>query len=87
MQVHALVYREKAKGLPLLSLADPGAAVEAALSQPKVVAASQRIETSGMVSSREGYVRLSVAAPTVRIRAAMERLHRFQTSPTVAPGA
>jgi putative ABC transport system permease protein len=53
VQVHAPGYREKAKRLPLLPLADPGTAVQAALAQPKVVAASQRIETSGMVSSRE----------------------------------
>ncbi len=54
VQVHAPGYREKANRLPLLPLADPGAAVEAALAQPKVVAVAQRIETGGMVSSREG---------------------------------
>jgi ABC-type lipoprotein release transport system permease subunit len=54
VQVHAPGYREKAKRLPLLPLADPEAAVRAALAQPHVIAASKRIETSGMVSSREG---------------------------------
>jgi ABC-type lipoprotein release transport system permease subunit len=54
VQVHAPRYRERAKRLPLLPLADPGAAVQAALAQPQVIAASKRIETSGMVSSREG---------------------------------
>jgi len=54
VQVHALGYREKAKRLPLLPLADDEAAVQAALAQAQVVAASRRIETSGMVSSREG---------------------------------
>jgi ABC-type lipoprotein release transport system permease subunit len=54
VQVHAPGYREKAKRLPLLPLADDEAAVQAALVQAQVVAASRRIETSGMVSSREG---------------------------------
>jgi putative ABC transport system permease protein len=54
VQVHAPGYRERAKRLPLLPLADPDAAVRAALAQPQVIAASKRIETSGMVSSREG---------------------------------
>jgi ABC-type lipoprotein release transport system permease subunit len=54
VQVHAPGYRERAKRLPLLPLADPDTAVRAALAQPQVVAASKRIETSGMVSSREG---------------------------------
>jgi ABC-type lipoprotein release transport system permease subunit len=54
VQVHAPGFREKANRLPLLPLVDPGAAVEAALAQPEVVAVAQRIETGGMVSSREG---------------------------------
>ena len=54
VQVHAPGFREKANRLPLLPLLDPGAAVEAALAQPEVVVVSQRIETGGMVSSREG---------------------------------
>ena len=54
VQVHAPGYRERAKRLPLLPLADPEAITQAALAQPDVVAASQRIETSGMLSSREG---------------------------------
>jgi ABC-type lipoprotein release transport system permease subunit len=40
--------------MPLLPLDDAGAAVEAALAQPQVVAASRRISTGGMVSSHEG---------------------------------
>lgn len=54
VQVHAPGFREKANRLPLLPMLDPGAAVEAALAQPEVIAVSQRIETGGMVSSREG---------------------------------
>jgi ABC-type lipoprotein release transport system permease subunit len=54
VQVHAPGFREKANRLPLLPLADADAAVEAALAQPEVIAVSQRVETGGMVSSREG---------------------------------
>jgi ABC-type lipoprotein release transport system permease subunit len=54
IQVHAPGYREAARRLPLLSLDDPEAVVQAALSQPNVVSASRRIKTSGMVSSHEG---------------------------------
>jgi len=54
VQIHASGFREKANRLPLLPLVDAGAAVEAALAQPEVVAVAQRIETGGMVSSREG---------------------------------
>ena len=54
VQVHAPGYRERAKRLPLFPLADADAAVGAARAQPQVIVASKRIETSGMVSSREG---------------------------------
>jgi putative ABC transport system permease protein len=54
VQVHAPGYREKAKRLPLLPLTDPDAVLQAALAQQRAIAVSQRIETSGMVSSREG---------------------------------
>ena len=60
VQVHASGFREKANRLPLLPLVDPGAAVEAALAQPEVVAVSQRIETGGMVSSREGTMSVAI---------------------------
>jgi ABC-type lipoprotein release transport system permease subunit len=54
VQIHAPGFREKANRMPLLPLADPGALAEAALAQPEVVVVAQRIETGGMVSSREG---------------------------------
>jgi putative ABC transport system permease protein len=54
VQVHAPGYREKARRMPLLPLADAEAAVQAASAQSQVVAVSCRIETGGMVSSREG---------------------------------
>jgi len=60
VQVHAPGFREKANRVPLLPLVDPGAAVEAALAQPEVVAVAQRIETGGMVSSREGTLSVAI---------------------------
>lgn len=54
LQVHAPGYRERAKRLPLYPLADANAVVQAAQALPEVVAASRRINTSGMVSNREG---------------------------------
>jgi len=54
IQVHAPGYRERAKRLPLYPLADANAVVQAARALPEVVAASRRINTSGMVSNREG---------------------------------
>jgi ABC-type lipoprotein release transport system permease subunit len=60
VQVHAPGFREKANRLPLLPLVDSGAAVEAALAQPEVVAVAQRIETGGMVSSREGTMSVAI---------------------------
>jgi putative ABC transport system permease protein len=53
LQVHARGYREKAKRLPLLPLADANVVVQVASAQPQVVAASRRINTGGFVSSRE----------------------------------
>jgi ABC-type lipoprotein release transport system permease subunit len=44
----------------LLPLVDPGVAVEAAQAQPEVVAVSQRVETGGMVSSREGSLSVAI---------------------------
>lgn len=54
IQIHAPGYLEKAKRLPLMPLVDESTAIQAALAQPEVVSASSRINTSGMVSSREG---------------------------------
>jgi ABC-type lipoprotein release transport system permease subunit len=60
VQVHAPGFRERANRMPLLPLVDPGAAVEAALAQPQVIAVAQRIETGGMVSSREGTLSVAI---------------------------
>ena len=60
VQVHADGYREKVDSNPLLPLTDDSAVVQAALSQPDVIAASRRIQTGGLVSNREGAFPLSI---------------------------
>jgi len=60
IQIHATGYREKSKRMPLLALPDAEAAVQAASAQPEVIAASRRINTSGMISNREGSFPLTI---------------------------
>jgi ABC-type lipoprotein release transport system permease subunit len=54
IQIHAVGYQEKEGQNPLIPLPDDAAAVKAALSQPQVVAASRRINTSGLATSPKG---------------------------------
>ena len=54
IQVHAQDYRSQASSLPLLPLADPQAVIKAAQSNTLTLAATQRINTGGLVTSREG---------------------------------
>ena len=51
--VHAPGYRAKVNRLPLLPLENADAVVQAAQNQPQVVAAAKRINTGGIVSSRD----------------------------------
>lgn len=54
IQVHAEGYSEKADSNPLLPMANEQSIIDAALAQPKVEAASRRINTGGLATSREG---------------------------------
>jgi len=54
IQVHAQGYREEVKSNPLFPLADPQAVIQAAEANPLTLAATQRIKTGGLVTSREG---------------------------------
>lgn len=54
IQVHSVGYRESTAPNPLLPIGDASAVVDAALAEPEVVAASRRINTGGMVTSRAG---------------------------------
>ena len=54
IQIHAQGYSENSSKTPLLPLVDDQAAVDAALALPNVVAASRRINTGGLATTREG---------------------------------
>jgi ABC-type lipoprotein release transport system permease subunit len=60
IQVHAEGYRAKADQSPLLPLADDQKVVEAARADPRVLAASRRIHTGGLATSREGAFAVSI---------------------------
>jgi ABC-type lipoprotein release transport system permease subunit len=62
IQVHAPGFRQKANRLPLLPLADPDAVLAAARTQPEVVAATPRITTGGLVSTRAGSYGVRIVA-------------------------
>src|SRR5512139_823368 len=54
IQVHAEGYRAEANSNPLFPLTDPQAVIKAAEANPLTLAATQRIHTGGLVTSREG---------------------------------
>jgi ABC-type lipoprotein release transport system permease subunit len=54
IQVHAEGYRAQANSNPLLPLTDPQGVINAAEANPLVLAATRRIHTGGLVTSREG---------------------------------
>jgi ABC-type lipoprotein release transport system permease subunit len=54
VQIHAAGYAEEFNQLPLLPLANDQALVQAAEAQPQVLAATRRINTGGMATTREG---------------------------------
>ncbi len=62
IQVHALGYRAQVDQNPLLPLPDDQAVVQVALAQPQVVAASRRINTGGLATSREGAFAVGITA-------------------------
>lgn len=54
IQIHAEGYRQDMDTMPLLPVPDDARLMEAALGQPGVMAASRRINTGGLATSREG---------------------------------
>lgn len=54
IQVHAPGYNEASSSTPLLPMENPNAIVLAAEAHPDVVSVTQRINTGGMVTNREG---------------------------------
>jgi len=62
VQIHAPGFRDKASRLPLIPLDDADMVVEIVREQPEVVAVSKRINTGGMISSREGSYPVNITA-------------------------
>lgn len=62
IQVHAPGFRERATRLPLIPLADSEQVLATVRKEPKVIAASRRINTGGLVSSRGGTFPVTVTA-------------------------
>jgi ABC-type lipoprotein release transport system permease subunit len=54
IQIHAAGYAAEVNQLPLLPLANDAALVQAAQAQPQVMAATRRINTGGLATTREG---------------------------------
>ena len=77
IQVHAPGFREKINRLPLLPLADAEAIVTSARAQPQVVMAAKRINTGGLISSREGAFPVAITAlePAVEAPQSMQAEH------------
>ena len=62
IQVHAPGYREKASRLPLIPLDDAETVIKTVRDEPQVVAASKRINTGGLASSRAGTYPVTITA-------------------------
>ena len=62
IMVHSPGYRDRAHRLPLLPLVDPDVVVQASLGQPETIAAAKRINTGGLITSREGTFPVKITA-------------------------
>jgi len=62
IKIHAPGFRDRARRLPLLPLANADEVVRAARDQPEVLAAAKRINTGGMISSPEGTYPVTISA-------------------------
>ncbi|MDX1414069.1 MAG: FtsX-like permease family protein [Candidatus Promineifilaceae bacterium] len=62
VQVHAPGFRERSSNLPLLPLENADVVIANVNNKPNVVNASKRINTGGMVSSREGSYPVNITA-------------------------
>jgi ABC-type lipoprotein release transport system permease subunit len=60
IQVHAEGYRAEVSSTPLLPLTDAQSVISAAEANPLVAAATQRINTGGLVTNREGAFAVSI---------------------------
>lgn len=77
LQIHAPGFRAKVNRLPLYPLDNIDKVVQTARAQPQVVAAAKRINTGGLISSREGSFGVNITAiePTVEAPISMQATH------------
>jgi ABC-type lipoprotein release transport system permease subunit len=71
IQVHTPGFRDKARRLPLLPLADAEAVVQAARAEPTVVAAAKRINTGGLITSGDDSHAVVITAIEPEVEAAI----------------
>ena len=69
IQAHDEGFRAKSRRLPILPLSDADAVVAAATAQAEVVSAAKRINTGGIISSREGAFPVIITAIQPEIEA------------------
>jgi ABC-type lipoprotein release transport system permease subunit len=70
IQIHAPGFRAKSRRLPLLPLQNPAGLLETIRAQPQVKLASQRINTGGMLSSKEGAYGVAITGIDPAVEAA-----------------
>ncbi|OUC06566.1 hypothetical protein RY27_20220, partial [Litorilinea aerophila] len=77
IQIHAVGFREKATRLPMLPLENAALVAQTARAQPQVTFAAKRINTVGMVSSREGTYAVAITGvePTVEASYSLQAEH------------
>lgn len=77
IQIHAVGFREKATRLPMLPLENADLVVQTARAQPQVTFAAKRINTVGMVSSREGTYAVAITGvePAVEASYSLQAEH------------
>jgi ABC-type lipoprotein release transport system permease subunit len=86
IQVHAAGYHDKNDDNPLLAVPNDQVVIDAATKLPEVVAASRRITTGGMTTSREGAFSVSIVGiepekeQTISLLAQKVAAGRFLTS-------
>jgi putative ABC transport system permease protein len=61
IQVHAAGYKSSSSQLALIPLADDQAVLKVARQQPNVMAASRRINTTGLITTREGAFAVTIS--------------------------
>ncbi len=76
IQVHAAGYRANVESTPLIPLPDPQAVIQTAKKHPDVIAASERIQTGGLMTNREGAFTIKIIGIQPEIEAPISLINR-----------